>query len=114
MDNGHTPGSPAADDSASVLRLDPGVVEALKRLLDDVEQRQARHAAMVPEPVGEHLGTGFRDFAVELDRQFLDLHAATAHRLEAIRATVSAALVQVDEFVSGDRTFGDELRGILR
>ena len=32
----------------NLVSIDPGVVEALKRLLDDVEQRQARHAAMVP------------------------------------------------------------------
>ena len=113
MDDGRNSGYPAAGGEGSV-RIGTGVVPALERLLDEVQRQQERHSALAPVPVGDSLGTGFRDFAGELDGQLAQLHMSTAHRLEAVRATVVAALTQIDELTSEDETFSVDLRRLLR
>ena len=113
MDDGRNPGHPTAGGEASV-RIGTGVVPALERLLDEVQRQQECHSALAPVPVGDSLGTGFRDFAGELDGQLAQLHMSTAHRLEAVRATVSAALTQIAEFTSEDETFSVDLGRLLR
>ena len=113
MDDGHNPGHPVTGGTASV-RISGGAVPALRRLLDEVQLQQERHSGTVPAAVGDGLGTGFRDFADELDSQLMRLHASTAHRLEAVRATVAAALAQLTELTSEDEAFGADLGRLPR
>ena len=113
MDDGRNSGHPATGGAASV-RIGTGVVPALERLLAEVQGQQERHSALAPAPIGDSLGTGFRDFAGELDGQLAQLHTSTAHRLEAVRATVSAALTQIAELTSEDERISADLGRWLR
>ncbi|MBI8999439.1 hypothetical protein M0E87_01140 [Corynebacterium sp. CCM 9185] len=113
MDDGHNPGHPVADGTASV-RISSDAVPALERFLAEIQRQQERHAAMAPAPVGDSLGTGFLDFAGELDGQFVRLHTSTAHRLESVRATVAAALAQISELTSEDEEFSSDLGRLAR